>query len=296
MKKKLIIGLSIVGIAAAISAGATTTAVLHAETANQSNVMTLGDISIAQTEWQRAVDENGNWISTQVTDRYGYVPDKLEPFNQNKTMLPLVGAFTWDDRNGSQDASGEGSHQQSWAQVADENGNTAPGSNQLAAQKGVIDKFVFVQNTGETDVYFRTVIAVESPESTMVTCEIQCSEEQEGNKVDAIWLNTNGNSRYKTSDEFYTVIDGVRYYVFTMTHTEVLKPGEFSRPSLLQAYLKSESTLKTIEGFEENVEIKVISQAVQASDDWKAEDGKTVAEVALDAAFGEINTDNHPWK
>ena len=98
MKKKLIIGLSIIGIAAAAISAGTTTAVLHAETSNQSNVMTLGNVKIAQTEWQRAVDSNGNWISTQVTDQYGFVPDKLEPFDQNKTMLPLVGAFSWDDR------------------------------------------------------------------------------------------------------------------------------------------------------------------------------------------------------
>ena len=291
MKKKLLLGLSIVGLVAAMNARATT-AVLHDETSNQSNVMTLGNVKIAQTEWQRAVDKNGDWISTQVTDQYGFVPDKLEPFNQNKIMLPLVGAFSWDDR---ETANGK-AHQQSWRQVTDENGNTAPGSNQLGDQKNAIDKFVFVQNTGETEAYFRTVIAVESPERTMVTCEIQCTEEQKGNKVDAIWLNTNGNERYITSDEFYTVINGVRYYVFTMTHTEALKPGEFSRPSLLQAYLKSESTLTTTEGFGENIEIKVISQAVQASDDWNAEDGKTVAEVALDTAFGEISTDNHPWK
>jgi hypothetical protein len=291
MKKKLIIGLSIIGIAAAISSR-TTTALLHDETSNQSNVMTLGNVKIAQTEWQRAVDKNGNWISTQVTDQYGFVPDKLEPFDQNKIMLPLVGEFSWDERKTSNGKD----HQQSWRQVTDGNGNTAPGSNQLGEQKNAIDKFVFVQNTGETELYFRTVIAVESPERTMVTCEVQCSQEQKGNKVDAIWLNTNGNERYKTSDEFYTEINGVRYYVFTMTHTETLKPGEFARPSLLQAYLKSESTLKTIEGFGEHVEIKVISQAVQASNDWKEKDGKTIAEVALDAAFGEINTNNHPWK
>lgn len=292
MKKKLIIGISIIGIAAAAISAGTTTAVLHAETSNQSNVMTLGNVKIAQTEWQRAVDSNGNWISTQVTDQYGFVPDKLEPFDQNKTMLPLVGAFSWDDR---ETANGK-EHQQSWRQVTDGNGNTAPGSNQLGDQKNVIDKFVFVQNTGETDAYFRTIIAVESPEKTMVTCEVQCPEGKKGEKVDAIWLNTNGNERYKTSDEFYAEINGVRYYIFTMTHTEALKPGEFARPSLLQAYLKSESTLKTTEGFGANVEIKVVSQAVQDSDDWKAEEGKTIAEVALDAAFGEISADNHPWK
>lgn len=292
MKKKLIIGLSIVGIAAAAISAGTTTAVLHDETSNQSNVMTLGNVKIAQTEWQRAVDSNGNWISTQVTDQFGFVPDKLEPFDQNKTMLPLVGAFSWDDRK---TANGK-EHQQSWRQVTDGNGNTAPGSNQLGDQKNAIDKFVFVQNTGETEAYFRTIIAVESPEKTMVTCEVQCPQGKQGEKVDAIWLNTNGNERYKTSDEFYAYINGVRYYIFTMTHTEALKPGEFARPSLLQAYLKSESTLKTTEGFGANVEIKVVSQAVQDSDDWEAEEGKTIAEVALDAAFGEINADNHPWK
>lgn len=281
MKKKLFIGLSILGVAAIanFATNNTTTAVLQSEKA-ANNVFTVGGVEIEQTEWQRVVDNNGNWVSTQVTDRYGFVPDKLEEFDQDKLMVPLVNEFAWDDRktNNGQD------HQQSWGQIG------APGSNQLGDQKDAIDKFVFVQNTGEIDAYFRTIIAVEAPEESMVT------HSSLNEKVDAIWLNINSNSRYKTTDELYTEIGGVRYYILTMTHTEALKPGEFARPSLLQAYLRKESTMETIKHFGDEIEIKVVSQAVQVSDAWEATAEKTAAEVALDTTFGEISETNHPWK
>ena len=63
-------------------------------------------------------------------------------FAQNKKLIPTTGTAAWDDRNGSQAPSGEGSHQQSWANV------DAPGSNQLFDDSvtNVIDKFVFVKN------------------------------------------------------------------------------------------------------------------------------------------------------
>lgn len=287
MKKKLFIGLSILGVAAIanFATNNTTTAVLQSEKA-ANNVFTVGGVEIEQTEWQRVVDNNGNWVSTQVTDRYGFVPDKLEEFDQDKLMVPLVNEFAWDDRKTNNGQA----HQQSWGQVKDDEGNAAPGSNQLGDQKDAIDKFVFVQNTGEIDAYFRTIIAVEAPEASMVT------HSSLNEKVDAIWLNINSNSRYKTSDELYTEIGGVRYYILTMTHTEALKPGEFARPSLLQAYLRKESTMETIQHFGDEIEIKVVSQAVQVSDAWEATAEKTAAEVALDTTFGEISKTNHPWK
>lgn len=109
------------------------------------------------------MDDNGDWVSTGEEDQYGYIPDELEPFVQGKTIMPAYyndGNVKWDDRNGSQNASGAGSHQQSWAEVG------APGSNQLfdSSVANVIDKFVFVENTGDNDAYYRTVIAVECPE------------------------------------------------------------------------------------------------------------------------------------
>ena len=124
------------------------------------NVMTLGDVHIEQHEYERVVDEDGNWVSTGETDKYGYTPDKIKEFTQGKPLYPAVftdGVIKWDDRNGSENASGTGSHQQSWGQIG------APGSNQLfdASVKNAIDKFVFVENTGKSDAYVRTWIAME---------------------------------------------------------------------------------------------------------------------------------------
>ena len=123
------------------------------------NVMTVGNVEIDQLEYERVV-ENGAWVSTGEVDKYGYTPDKLQEFVPGKPLYPAVfvdGAIKWDDRNGSQNESGEGSHQQSWGQVG------ASGSNQLFddSVKNVQDKFVFVENTGKTDAYVRTWFAFE---------------------------------------------------------------------------------------------------------------------------------------
>jgi len=125
MKKKLTMCLSVVLIAAMAICG--TLAYLTSEDSDV-NVMTLGSVKIDQVEYERVVDESGKWVSTGEKDKYGYVPDKVQEFTQDKPLYPAVftdGNIKWDDRNGSQDASGEGSYQQSWGQV------DAPGSNQL---------------------------------------------------------------------------------------------------------------------------------------------------------------------
>ena len=94
-------------------------------------------------------DANGNWVSTGTVDQWGYTPDKLEEFKQDELLLPTTGTPAWDDRVPG--------HQQSWAEVG------APGSNQLFddSVKNVIDKFVFVKNTGKGDAYIRTWFAFE---------------------------------------------------------------------------------------------------------------------------------------
>ncbi len=241
------------------------------------NVMVMPGVEIAQHEYERVVDANGDPVEgvegADFTSDYGITQSyKLQPFTQAKPAYPAVytnGGQAWDE------------FQQLWNQVG------APGSNELFddSMKNVIDKFVFVENTGKSDAYYRTVVAIECPE---------------GITEDMIHINMNANSRFDYNDdvdgaqstadsnEFYTTIDGVRYLVYTATYTEVLTPGEVSRPSLLQVFLDPKVDNKEVELFGETWEILVVSQAVQTV-------GFSDAETALDAAFGDITATTHPW-
>jgi len=234
------------------------------------NVMTLGNVEIEQHEYERVQDENGNPVKgvegTDFTADYGITESyKLKEFTQAKPAYPAVyqnGGMGWDE------------FQQLW------NGVGAPGSNELFddSMKNVIDKFVFVENTGKSDAYYRTIIAIEEPE---------------GLGGDYVHLNFNANTRFDYNDgengnqssssaeTFYVTVDGTRYLVYTATYTEKLAPNEVSRPSLLQVYLDPMADNDDCALFGENWEIITLSQAVQV-------EGFTDADTALDTAFGDV--------
>ena len=261
-KKKSIIALS-AALIAVLAVGSSLA--LQTDVTNDVNVMTLGDIEIAQHEYERAVDENGEWIQSQY-EVNGYKADLMQPFTQNKTLQPafyLDGKVKYDDRV-------EG-HQQPWAQVG------AEGSNLVFddSVKNVIDKFVFVENTGSNDAYYRTIIAIEWPEEL----------KEDGDK-DYIHVLINANSRFVWEDLGYYTIDGTQYLVKEATYTEVLKPGEVSSPSLLQVYLDPKATNEDVELFGGSLDIIVTTQATQVVNGADAE-------RMLNAAFGENKL---PWE
>lgn len=251
-KKVLILSLLLVGILAIGSSLA-----LLTDTASDYNTMTTGFARIDQLEYER--DEDG----------------KLIPFIQDQLLIPTTGTPSWADEY------------QKWEEVG------AEGSNQLFADSftNVKDKFVFVKNTGLVNVYYRTIIAVEAPEGTDITV---------GNTVyPAIMPNVNGNERFdwdfvqldgetEETESLYIYVDGVRYYVMVANYLHELTPGEVSRPSLLQVYMRKEVTNEMIAKFGPEVDILVFSQAVQSK-------GYTDARTALVEGFGEISGKNHPW-
>ena len=264
--QKAIALLLVVALTAALSVSLTMAYLQHED--SDVNVMTLGNVRIEQLEQQRKV-ENGAWVSTGEKDEYGYIPDVLENFEDNNPAYPAVyqdGNVKWDDRNGSQNASGDGSHQQSWGQVG------APGSNQLFddSVKNVVDKFVFVKNTGRSDAYYRTIIAIECPE---------------GLRDGLIHVNTNDHACFTWEDMDYATFDGVRYLLKVATYNYALAPNEVSRPSLLQVYLDPVTNNEDCELFGDTWDIIAISQAVQTK-------GFADAKTALDTAFGGVNETN----
>ena len=270
MKKKIIaLVLAVVILIGGIVGG---TIAYLADVDSDVNVMVTGNVHIKQLEYERVKDANGNWVVSGYTN-YGYTADAMQEFTQNKKAYPAVyrdGTEKWDDRNGAN------AHQQPWIEI------DAPGSNQLFddSVRNVVDKFVFVENTGKSEAYFRTWIAIELPE---------------GVDTNMIHLNMNNNPRYNWGGTNgavkavgYDEIDGQRYVIYCATHTEALQPGDVSRPSLLQVYLDPMATNAESEAFGDTWEILAFSQAVQV-------EGFESADNALDTAFGNNDIDHHPW-
>ena len=294
LNRKLMLILAVV-LSVAMAAGGTM-AYLQ-DTDEDVNVMTLGNVYINQLEYERVPTEgheltNDAWVSTGETDKYGYTPDEVRPFTQAKPLYPAVfadGIIKWDDRNGSQAASGEGSHQQSWGGVKGEKTTGAPGSYQLFddSVKNVIDKFVFVENTGSSDAYVRTWIALE--QGSVAANDF----------ASVIMTNTDKDHWDWETVATDVEIEGNKYVLKVATYkgptsnpTGILAAGSISYVSLAQVYMRPEATNDDVIAIDGNqngtYDILVVSQAVQA-------EGFENGAVALNDAFGEAGEDNHPW-
>lgn len=260
-----------------------------ADTDSDVNVMTMGKVSIAQHEYERVVDEDGNYVKAVSKDdnkkNYDFTPDygiteayKLQDFTQAKMAAPAV--YTNEKHQTAWDE-----FQQLWNQVG------APGSNDLFddTMKNVIDKFVFVENTGNYDAYYRTIIAIETPEGTdgLIHTSFNSNERFDAIEEDGNYDGTADSGR-KSYLVGYTIVDGVRYGLYNMTYNQILTPGEVSRPSLLQVFLDPETTSEDAAKFGNTWDILAVSQAVQA-------DIADTAGEALDGVFGEITVEDHPW-
>lgn len=268
-------------LALALTAGLSVslTVAYLSDTDEQVNTMTLGNVYIDQLEYERVQDANGDFVmgedGVDFDADYGINASyKLQEFTQDKPAYPAVyngdgtGTESWADQ------------QQLWNGIESQEGIGAPGSNDIFGDDvaNVIDKFVFVENTGANELYFRTLVAVEAPASI--------------DYENLIHVNLSSNNRYQwTSSQpdgmtmGVTEINGVNYIIFEAVHTEPLQPGNISRPSFLQAYLDPAATNDDCAAFGDKWEILTISQAVQTA-------GFDNAQVALDAAFGDVTLDS----
>lgn len=246
------------------------------------NVMTLGNVSIEQHEYERAIDANGNYETIYAEERgeNGY---KLTDFTQAKPLYPAVGSVSgWD------------SVKVCFEQL---DGNKLGRMDVLDGINNVQDKFVFVENTGKTDAYVRTLIAYEVGSDTDAFGDL---------------IKTSANTFWKSTRVGVIAIDGNNYHVVEYVYDgnqypeggEMVKaangkhpdgivhPGEYTYCSLAQVYMASKATNEDVEAIDGNkngtYDILVVSQAVQAA-------GFADAETALDTAFGDITATNHPW-
>ena len=198
------------------------------------NVMTTGNVYIEQIEQER--DENGN----------------LVPFTQAKAAYPAVGSIAWDD------------------QLLNVNGTACKVFDD--GLKNVIDKIVTVNNTGKSDAYVRTVVAIEAPEG-------------DPNNLIHVGFNEIG---IETEGGFVTKIDGVDYFIMAFVYEEALAAGAKSAPSLMQVFLDAKATNEYCAKFGATWEILVVSQAVQTA-------GFADAKTALNAAFGKTSEKAAEW-
>ena len=279
MKKRILTLSLVIALIATCFAG--TLAYLQ-DTDAAKNTMTLGKVDIEQLEYERVVDENGNWVPTGEKDNYGFVPDKLQPFTQDKPLYPAVftdGKIKWDDRVPD--------YMQSWGQVG------ASGNGKLFddSVKNTVDKMVFVKNTGKNDVYVRTLVALEQGSVAADNFENVIMTNGNYNGAD-------GNKGHWDRELIATnvAIGDSTYVVFCLTYrgphsnpNGVLPAGTVSYPSLLQVYMKPAATNADVVAVDGNAngkyDILVLSQAVQTA-------GFDNAATALDTAFGEATAAN----
>lgn len=268
LKNLMLIGLSFVLVAAIAIGG--TLAYLTSDDSDI-NVMTLGNVSIEQHEYERATNADGSYATKTIDNVTSYV---LKDFTQGKPLLPATdpsnhGAGTWD--NTTVRMSQVGSY----------------GGMQVFVNPNAQDKFVTVENTGKTDAYVRTLVAVE------------CGS------TDGSLVGTSYHSTWTKNVIGVITVDGNNYdlieYVYaggklsdgSWRHENgILPAGDTSYPSLAQVYIESVATNEDMEKIDGNgngtLDILVLSQAVQVA-------GFADAETALNAGFGDITTTNHPW-
>ena len=258
MKKKLaatlsvvlILGLAVLGILAYLT-----------DQDSDVNVMTLGEVKIDQHEYERILNADGTYEMV-TSEKYGE-GYKLQDFTQDKPLYPATGAITdWG------------------AKVPFDQIEGASGAQAVfAGLNNVQDKFVLVENTGKSDAYVRTFIALEYGSNTKDIIGISTGDFWTWNEVGVVEIKGNN----------YFVFEAI-YKGSSSRHLDgVLPAGEYTYNSLGQIYLSSEATNEDCEALDGNkngkYDILVLSQAAQTA-------GFANAKEAVDTAFGEATAAN----
>ncbi len=261
IKNILVTALCMVLVAALSIAG---TIAYLTSTDEDVNVMVMPGVEIAQHEYERVLKADGTYeMVTSAKYGEGY---KLQEFTQAKPLYPTTGEIT------------------GWGTIVpfDQIKGASGAQAVFAGIENAQDKFVLVENTGKSDAYVRTIIALEYG----------------SNVKDIIGIST--GDFWNWNDIGIVEIDGNNYNVFEAIYNGsgsrhvggILPAGEYTYSSLNQIYLKNEADNEDLEALDGNkngtYDILVFSQATQTV-------GFKDAETALDTAFGDITATNHPW-
>ena len=279
--KKFISMLLVIALTAAISVGATMAYLT--DTDEDVNVMTLGNVQIEQHEYERVLNADGTYKTATIDNKTSYV---LKDFSQAKPLYPV----TTVDANGNPYNFGAGDWDTTTVRMSQVD---SQGGVQVFSNANAQDKIVTVENTGKSDAYVRTIYAFEA-----------------GSKTIAEWDELIKFSDFMTEQGVWSVteigiaeIDGNNYVLYEYIYNGgahlggvhangALPAGETTYCGLAQIYMTAAATNEDVEALDGNnngcYDILVFSQAVQTN-------GFANAESALDTAFGNITTTNHPW-
>jgi len=274
-KKTLIM---VVGLVLSLAVGLGGTLAYLTDTDSDVNVMTLGNVQIDQFELQRKTDVAHNAEAGE---------GDLVLFVEGKPLYPAYADPSVDKpytaKPGSSGNAETMTEMFKWGDYTsvemDGNGLWDDGL------KGVVDKFVFVKNTGASDCYFRTWLAFECPEGM---------DYSEGSDKEFMM---NVNAAYEWERVGYDTIDGTRYLIYCGTYKDplnkgtdkyILPAGETARPSLLQVVMTHNATNDQMELLGETYEVLAFTQACQTNN-------FPDAHTALEAAFKPAVLENHPW-
>jgi len=240
------------------------------------NVMTLGNVKIEQHEYERATNEDGTYKTDTIDNVTSYV---LQDFSQSKPLLPIVG-----DPN----EPGDSPAYKGWDDtVVRMTQVDSYGFMQVFAGKNAQDKFVTVENTGKSDAFVRTIVAIEvgSTDGKLIKTSARAGSEPAPWAVEMLdeTVEIDGNN-YMVYEYVYRGASDVNRHV-----NGILPEGDTTYPNLCQIYLKHNATnedMVAIDGNENGkLDIIVLSQAVQAA-------GFEDAATALDTAFGPVDATN----
>lgn len=216
------------------------------------NVMTTGKVDISQLEQQR--DDSGNLVD----------------FKQNKPLMPMV------------DARKDGEA-------------VVVGDYFSANMRNVVDKIITVKNEAKDDAinqdaYVRTIIAFETnTEYEAGTANVL----RDGKAIFDTYIGTLGDFELLSRDT--VKINGVEYVLAVKVYENALAPQKVSEPSLKQIFLSPNANNEVEVLFGSEYTILAVSQATQTAGFEPVKDGdgnviKTASAVALDAAFGDLET------
>ena len=260
--------IAVIALVASLLIAATGTLAYLTDTDSDVNVMTLGNVDIEQHEMKR---KDGIKYNATLQD------GDLEPFTDGIKLYP---AYPVNGAVSDYTAAPVGDMLM-WGPYV-HTGTAGNGLWNDAKLVGAVDKMVFVENTGDSPAFFRTLIAYECPDG------VEIGEPSQGAHI---MINVNGSETMYNppKSRFAATIDvgGVQYVVFEYIYQDALLPGEWSHPSLLQVVMTHNATNETVELLGETYEILALSQAVQVENLEQLG-----AEKALDAAFGDVDVAN----
>ena len=267
LKNILLSGLSLVLVAALAIGG--TVAYLQDDDSDV-NVMTLGNVSIEQHEYERVVNADGTFATDTIDGVTSYV---LKDFTQGKPLLPsAINTTTWEGWD--------------WdtTPVRMTQVDSYGGMQVFKSASNAQDKFVVVENTGKSAAYVRTLVAVEcgSTDGSLI-----------GTSYHGTWAKTEiGKITIDGNDYMLLeyVYEGGQLSDGTWRHEKgILPANDTAYPNFSQVYIKSAATNEDMVALDGNgngtLDILVVSQAVQV-------DGFDDAKTALKAGFGEANATN----